>query len=55
MKVMTWALDFTMMTSTALGSMGFVASPFAADDRDDYLERVILALDDFLHGGHGDP
>ena len=52
---MTWALDFTMMTSTALGSMGFVASPFAADDRDDYLERVILALDEFLHGGHGDP
>ena len=29
--------------------------PFAADNRNAYLERVGVALDDFLHGEHGDP
>jgi aromatic-L-amino-acid decarboxylase len=32
-----------------------VTPQFAADDRHAYLERVAVALDDFLHGEHVDP
>jgi aromatic-L-amino-acid decarboxylase len=32
-----------------------MVSPSAADDRHDYLERVILALDEFLGGENADP
>jgi aromatic-L-amino-acid decarboxylase len=41
--------------STALGSIEPMAPPFAADNRRDYLERVAIALDDFLHGENADP